>query len=101
LNKIYDRMVAAYESLGYADEPARHHQGGPTGYLAREEIVTPQTTDTLSTHTALAWNPSVKGGKIEDTILLRATQTDIMTVDPRWPSFEFAERKRPDFLVKL
>jgi hypothetical protein len=43
----------------------------------------------------------VKGGKIEDTILVRGSQTDILTVDPRWPTFEFADRKRPDFLVKL
>lgn len=101
LNKIYEKMVASYESLGYADEPARHHQGGPTGYLAREEVATPQSTDPLGENTALAWNPSVTGGKIEDTILIRGSQTDILTVDPRWPTFEFADRKRPDFLVKI
>jgi len=101
LNKIYDRIVAAYASMGYADEAALHHQGGPTGYLAREEVVTPQSTDILGDNTALAWNPSVKGGKIEDTILVRGALTDILTVDPRWPTFDFADRKRPDFLVKL
>lgn len=101
LSKIYEKIVASYESMGYVDEPSRHHQGGPTGYLAREELVSPQSTDPVADNTALAWNPSVKGGKIEDTILVRGSQTDILTVDPRWPTFEFADRKRPDFLVKL
>jgi Xaa-Pro aminopeptidase len=101
LSKIYEKIVDSYESMGYTDEPSRHHQGGPTGYLAREELVSPQSTDTLGDQTALAWNPSVKGGKIEDTILIRGSLTDILTVDPRWPTFEFADRKRPDFLVKL
>ncbi|HYX36707.1 MAG TPA: M24 family metallopeptidase [Oligoflexus sp.] len=101
LSKIYERIVSSYESMGYADEPSRHHQGGPTGYLAREEVASPQSSDPLGDNTALAWNPSVKGGKIEDTILIRGSQTDILTVDPRWPTFEFADRKRPDFLVKL
>lgn len=100
-SKIYEKIVAAYESMGYADEPNRHHQGGPTGYLAREELVSPQSSDLVADNSALAWNPSVKGGKIEDTILIRGPVTDILTVDPRWPTFEFADRKRPDFLVKL
>jgi Xaa-Pro aminopeptidase len=101
LSKVYEKMVATYENLGYAEEPTRHHQGGPTGYLSREELVSPQSTDPIADHTALAWNPSVTGGKIEDTILVRGSQTDVLTVDPRWPTFEFADRKRPDFLVKL
>jgi len=44
-----------------------HHQGGTTGYLAREigKIQLPPTL--LAEGIAVAWNPSLTGAKIEDT----------------------------------
>jgi len=43
-----------------------HHQGGTTGYLARD-VQNPATTDTLAEGIAVAWNPSLTGAKIEAT----------------------------------
>jgi Xaa-Pro dipeptidase len=33
-----------------------------------------------------AWNPSVRGGKVEDTVLLRDGQIELLTPTPKLPS---------------
>jgi hypothetical protein len=76
------------------------HQGGTTGYLAREALATPTADTVIEPNTALAWNPSVPGAKIEDTVVRTTTTLELLTVDPRWPVFEHEERRRPDFLVR-
>jgi hypothetical protein len=48
---------------------------------------------------ALAWNPSLPGSKIEDTILRTAEGLEVLTVDPAWPTVEVDGRARPDLLI--
>src|SRR4051794_1464199 len=72
LAAVYDAIVAAYAAAGYPGEEDRHHQGGPTGYLAREAIASPRNSAIIGPDTALAWNPSVPGVKIEDTVVCGA-----------------------------
>ncbi len=99
LSKIYHSLAAAYERAGFAGEQARHHQGGTTGYLAREAIATPTAETRLDVGTPLAWNPSVPGAKIEDTAVCTRDGIEMLTVDPRWPVFSCDGRARPDILV--
>jgi antitoxin VapB len=35
---------------------------------------------------AFAWNPSVRGGKVEDTVLLRDGQIELLTPTPELPA---------------
>ena len=100
LSSVYAALATAYARAGFPGECGKHHQGGTTGYLAREALATPGTDTVIEPNTALAWNPSVPGGKIEDTVLRTATDLEILTLDPRWPAFEHAGRRRPDFLVR-
>jgi Xaa-Pro aminopeptidase len=99
LSKVYHAIAAAYERAGFAGEEARHHQGGTTGYLAREAIGTPSADTRVEVGTPLAWNPSVPGAKIEDTVICTHDGIEILTVDPRWPTFSCEGRRRPDALV--
>jgi Xaa-Pro dipeptidase len=59
-----------YSEAGFPDEWKLHHQGGTTGYGSREVIATPSTHDPIRVGNAFAWNPSIAGGKAEETFLL-------------------------------
>ncbi|MBC7690683.1 MAG: M24 family metallopeptidase [Methylotenera sp.] len=102
LSSIYESIVKGYQKNGYSDEHLKHHQGGTTGYLSREVVATPHTSNViLEAETAVAWNPSLVGAKIEDTILIGKNRTEVLTVDPDWPTFEVNGLQRPDLLVKI
>lgn len=96
LNAVYDALKQGYEKSGYPNAIREHHQGGTTGYLAREIVANPNTTDTLAENMAVAWNPSLPGAKIEDTfVLLRDGKLENLTFDANWPSVETEGRLRP------
>ncbi|HYG67679.1 MAG TPA: peptidase M24, partial [Anaeromyxobacteraceae bacterium] len=100
LGAVYEAIVAAYAREGHAGEEARHHQGGPCGYLSRDAIAVPGATLALADGGAVAWNPSLTGAKLEDTVLVRAGGLEILTVDPRWPVETVAGRPRPAVLER-
>ncbi|MEW6613237.1 MAG: M24 family metallopeptidase [Pseudomonadota bacterium] len=96
LDEIYRTLDHAYQTHGYPDAIREHHQGGLTGYLSREVIATPDTTDPLTEGMAVAWNPSVPGAKIEDTILITPDgELENLTYDPAWPHTTTQGRPRP------
>ncbi|HVJ09074.1 MAG TPA: aminopeptidase P family N-terminal domain-containing protein [Acidisarcina sp.] len=78
----------AYQEVGFAGEEERHHQGGPTGYLEREWVATPAGSDTVVDAQAFAWNPSIRGGKVEDTLLLQGGAWELLTPTPSLPRIE-------------
>ena len=100
LGEIYEAITAAYRRHGFPDAARWHHQGGITGYLSREALATPTSRLALEPTVALAWNPSLPGAKIEDTVLRHADGIEILTADPAWPSREVGGRLRPDLLVR-
>jgi antitoxin VapB len=85
LGKLLEIGQAAYAKAGFPGEWQHHHQGGVIGYEPREYIATPGGTDVLAAGQALAWNPTVQGAKMEDTILLGETSNEIITPTPLWP----------------
>ncbi|MFB2836398.1 M24 family metallopeptidase [Floridanema evergladense] len=92
---VYDVLANAYEKHGFPNAIREHHQGGTTGYLAREVVANPTTTDTLEANMAMAWNPSLPGAKIEDTfVILEDGKLENLTFDPNWPSIEVEGRLR-------
>jgi len=97
---IFAVMVASYARTGHPGAEAFHHQGGPCGYLAREAIATPDLAAPLAPNGAVAWNPSLPGAKIEDTIVVGDSGLEILTVDPAWPMRQVRGRARPDVLVR-
>jgi Xaa-Pro aminopeptidase len=101
LDAIYHALAQAYAQHGFAHAIFEHHQGGTTGYLAREIVATPTATDTLTAGMALAWNPSVRRAKIEDTfVMLEDGKLENVTFDSNFPSVEVEGRSRAVPLVK-
>jgi Xaa-Pro aminopeptidase len=97
---VYDAIVRAYGELGHSGAEAHHHQGGTTGYLSREAFALPEVDLIIEDGTALAWNPSLPGAKIEDTVVTTSAGIEILTADPAWPTVEVDGRPRPDVLVR-
>ena len=98
LSSIYTVLAEAYRAAADPAAIEEHHQGGITGYLAREVIAEPTTALKLHCGMALAFNPSCTGYKVEDTFLMLPVGLDNLTVDPAWPTCEVAGRQRPLWL---
>ena len=96
LDAVYHALAQAYEQHGFPNAIREHHQGGTTGYLSREIVANPFTTDTLAENMAVAWNPSLPGAKIEDTfVILQDGKLENLTFDLNFPSVEVEGRLRP------
>ncbi len=95
LNTVYNVLAQAYQQRGYPDAIREHHQGGTTGYLAREVVANPNTTDALVENMAVAWNPSLPGAKIEDTFVILQDGLENLTFDPNFPFVKVEGRLRP------
>jgi antitoxin VapB len=86
--ELFRVAQAAYAAEGFPGEERFHHQGGPTGYWEREWIATPTGTETVVNNQAFAWNPSIRGGKAEDTTLLIDGKIENLTATPELPVIE-------------
>lgn len=101
VGQAFSGGTAAYAAQGFgAAEWRRHHQGGPTGFLSRDHLATTACTEPVEDGQAFAWNPSIPGLKVEDTVLSTAGGPEVITVDPAWPTVEVAGRHRPLVLVR-
>lgn len=85
LGELLEIGQAAYAEAGFPGEWQHHHQGGVIGYEPREYLATLGGTDVLAARQALAWNPTVQGAKMEDTIIVGETSNEIVTPTPAWP----------------
>lgn len=85
LGDMFALASDAYANLGQPEAIGHHHQGGPIAYLAREALATPEGDWTIAVHQAFAWNPSLRGAKSEDTILLTDTGPEVLTAVEGWP----------------
>jgi len=83
--ELFRVAQAAYTAEGFPGEERFHHQGGPTGYGEREWVATPNGKEVVVNHQAFAWNPSIRGGKAEDTVLLRDGKMEWLTATPELP----------------
>lgn len=86
--ELFRVAQAAYTAEGFPGEERFHHQGGPTGYGEREWVATPNGKETVVNNQAFAWNPSIRGGKAEDTVILRDGKIEWLTATPELPVIE-------------
>ncbi len=98
LSAVYRALEDAYRRTGEPRAIRQHHQGGITGYLARELIAAPATSLPLACGMAVAFNPSFSGIKMEDTFLLEEGGLENLTCDPAWPAANVEGRLRPLWL---
>lgn len=87
-------LAESYRDIGQPDAWREHFQGGPIGFDQREFELAPTQSASpfwqLPRHlnTAVAWNPSLRGGaKIEETYLL-GDEVEFLTATPSWPILE-------------
>jgi antitoxin VapB len=86
--ELFKVSQAAYAVEGFPGEERFHHQGGATGYGEREWLATPTGAETVVNNQAFAWNPSIRGGKTEDTVILRDGRIEWLTATPELPIIE-------------
>ncbi|HET6207437.1 MAG TPA: M24 family metallopeptidase [Terracidiphilus sp.] len=86
--ELFKVAQSAYAAEGFPGDEQLHHQGGPTGYGEREWIATPDGAQTVVNHQAFAWNPSIRGAKAEDTVILRDGKIEWLTSTPGLPVIE-------------
>jgi Xaa-Pro aminopeptidase len=89
-----DALAAGYVSIGQPGAWREHFQGGPIGFDQREfelapgQMSSPFWSLPRQLNTAVAWNPSLRGGaKIEETYLL-GEEIELLTATPSWPVVE-------------
>jgi Xaa-Pro aminopeptidase len=88
-----DVFTVIQESYAAVDEPGEwreHHQGGAIGYGSREWIATPDASMPVSRPMTYAWNPTVRGAKAEDTVLVTDDEVEVLTVTGDWPTTEYS-----------
>jgi len=104
VSEIFDKAVSAYAERGYADEWRLHHQGGATGYAAREYKGSLECDEFVLERQAFAWNPSITGTKSEDTIIATAEGPEFLSAGADWPRLEVeyggVTLERMDILVR-
>jgi len=83
--ELFKVAQAGYAAAGFPGEERFHHQGGPTGYGEREWVATPTGAEVVVNNQAFAWNPSIRGGKVEDTVILRDGVIENLTPTPELP----------------
>ncbi|PYT01773.1 MAG: hypothetical protein DMF63_02725 [Acidobacteria bacterium] len=84
-SELYAVAVDAYAGLGFADEIAKHHQGGAAGYRTRDWVAHPGSNDIVKANQAFAWNPSITGTKTEETGILTDAGFEVVTASPGFP----------------
>ncbi len=80
----------SYGEVGFPDAIEQHHQGGSIAYMPREILAQPGDPTSIDVHQAFAWNPSVRGVKSEDTIVLGPDGPEVITTTPGWPTWDIA-----------
>lgn len=95
---VFSDVKRAYEAHGYPEDWRKHHQGGPAGYGCRDMIIAPDTQGEVLVHTAVAWNPTLRGVKSEDTFLLTPNGPEKLTHSDSWPLISL---KRGDTTIQL
>ncbi len=86
--QLFRAAQEAYAVEGFPGEDRFHHQGGATGYGEREWVATPNGTEVIVDRQAFAWNPSIRGGKAEDTVILQSGKIEWLTATPTLPAIE-------------
>ncbi|HLI76392.1 MAG TPA: hypothetical protein VKV02_05545, partial [Acidobacteriaceae bacterium] len=87
-SEIFAAAKRAYADAGAPEEIEKHHQGGTCGYAERDWVIKPQGTERVTAPQAFAYNPSLRGAKAEDTVVLVDGKTEVITATPDLPVLE-------------
>lgn len=102
--QLFAAAAKAYADNGFPNEELLHHQGGVIACRSREWVAHPASDMAVEPPQAFAWNPTVTGTKVEETMLLHEdNRLEVVTASPGWPSVTVNVRGQaiavPDVLV--
>lgn len=104
LADIFEECKVWYASVGFKGEWQKHHQGGAIGYNDREYCIYPGIKGTIQENQAFAWNPTITGAKVEDTIIATGNGIEVITVSEDWPTISIMINgkiyQQPDILIR-
>ena len=83
--ELYQVAADAYRTSGFEGEIDKHHQGGAAGYRTRDWVAHPTLTEIVQPHQAFAWNPSVTGTKVEETVITSESGIEVLTASTGFP----------------
>ncbi|HMT06529.1 MAG TPA: M24 family metallopeptidase [Pyrinomonadaceae bacterium] len=86
--ELYAVAEQAYDRAGFPGEIDKHHQGGAAGYRTRDWVAHPSGGDQLFPQQGFAWNPSITGTKVEDTIIRNGNEIEVITNSAEFPLIE-------------
>jgi antitoxin VapB len=102
--EIFEACKSWYASVGFKGEWQKHHQGGAIGYNDREYCIYPGIKGTIQENQAFAWNPTITGAKVEDTIIATGNGIEVITVSEDWPTISITINgkiyQQPDILIR-
>ena len=98
-SELFKIIKDGYTDFGYINEEHLHHQGGLTGYGAREKIASPSSNGIVALNQAYAWNPSITGTKSEDTIIVKESENKVISYTGEWEYLTAHGYLRPDILL--
>ena len=103
-SEILENEIENFKSYGLPDEWHNHHQGGPGGYEGRFFLTNRENEEIIEADHSIAWNPSMRGFKSEDTFIVEKDKNIIISRDDRWPAInvhtEYGDILRSDILLK-
>jgi Xaa-Pro dipeptidase len=86
-----EALAKGYANIGHSGAWREHFQGGPIAFEQREFELAPTRRDSpyweldCVAHSAVAWNPSLRGGaKIEATYLVGTDGFELLTNSGAW-----------------
>ena len=85
LGELFEEGKKAYAEAGYPGEWKNHLQGGISGYAPLEFLTLENSKVIVRENNIMGWNPTIKGAKSEDPILITKTNPVQFTIDSRWP----------------
>ncbi len=104
IKEAFRQGVEAYRKMGFEEDWRSLHQGGPTGYASREFLANLDSEGVVQEHQSFAWNPSLKGIKSEDTILVTEKGPEFLTHTGEWEYLRMEKNGqtflRPDILIR-
>ena len=84
--ELYQVAADAYRTAGFEDEIDKHHQGGAAGYRTRDWVAHPAAKEVVQLNQGFAWNPSITGTKVEETVISTDGEVEVITASADFPT---------------
>jgi Xaa-Pro aminopeptidase len=104
VSEVFRRAKRIYEKFDHPQEWLFDYQGNVVGYSPHEAALRPESALVLEPDLALAWSPSVRAARAQDTVMIDSRGYEIVTAAKDWPQIEVSVKgypiQRPGILIR-